>query len=596
MKNSKLVVDIETDAIPSTKVWMVGCLDVDTQEENTFLYPVDTKELTACLNSYETIIGHNIIGFDLPVLERVLGVTVSPSVKIVDTLILSRLYNPQLENGHSLKAWGERLKFPKGDHNDWTKLTPEMIEYCKQDLRVTAKVYEVLMGRLAEFEGESIDLEHRVQHIITSQINNGWLLDTKQCWNLLADLKVRKMELEHEVHARFQPLPVFIKEVTPKINKDGTLSTVGLKFISDDKSYLNDLVGGRFSRVDFPEFNLGSRQQIGRYLQFFGWKPKDFTEKGHAIVDESVLKNVTHIPEAQMIAEYLLITKRMAQVDSWLKAQKEDTQRVHGTVNTIGAVTGRMTHSGPNMAQVPAAKTDKEGNLIWGAEGGYGTDCRACWTIPKGYKLVGCDASGLELRMLCHYMDDKEYTNEVINGDVHTANQIAAGLPTRNDAKTFIYAFLYGAGDSKIGSIVGGGRKHGADLKQQFLDNVPSLGGLRERVERAVEARGYLKGIDGRKLIIRSPHAALNTLLQSAGAIVMKKALVIFDDFYPKWGLDIKYVGNIHDEVQMEVKEEHAEKAGWLFVECIKTAGVQLGMKCPLDAEFKVGDTWAETH
>jgi hypothetical protein len=511
-------------------------------------------------------------------MQKFLGLSFE-QVNVVDTLLLSRLENPSRDGGHSLRSWGERLKFPKGDHNDWTKVTPEMITYCQQDVRVTEKLYEHLTNLLAAFPGESIDLEHQVQNIISKQISYGWLLDQEKCYGLLAKLKERRMDLEDEVQRKFHPLPKFVKRITPKKKADGTISIVNLKFLGGN--WVN--VGGEFSRVDFPEFNLGSRQQIGKYLQFFGWVPKDFTEKGQPIVNEDVLSHVKDIPEAQMIAEYLLVQKRTSQINSWLEAVNPEDGRVHGNVNSIGAVTGRMTHNNPNMAQVPASYSP------------YGKECRACWTVPKGYKLVGADASGLELRMLAHYMNDKEYTHEVINGDVHTANQKAAGLATRDAAKTFIYAFLYGAGDAKIGSIVGGTSKDGAKLKSLFLDNTPSLRNLRERVEAAC-ARGHLRGLDGRKLIIRSSHAALNTLLQSAGAVVMKKALTLLDEYATIHNIEYQFVGNIHDEFQAEVKASQAEKFGWLAVECIKAAGERLELKCPLDGEYKVGDTWAETH
>ena len=277
-----------------------------------------------------------------------------------------------------------------------------------------------------------------------------------------------------------------------------------------------------------------------------------------------------------------MLQKRSAQVQSWIEAAEEDG-RVHGRVNPIGAVTGRMTHSNPNMAQVPASYSP------------YGTECRQCWIVPKGYKLVGIDAAGLELRMLAHYMNDEEYTHEVTHGDVHTANQKAAGLSTRDNAKTFIYAFLYGAGDAKIGSVVGGSKRDGAKLKEKFLTNTPSLRTLRERVLRATK-RGHLRGLDGRRLIVRSEHAALNTLLQSAGAVIMKKALTILDEYAIIHSMDYRFVGNIHDEFQVEVKEAHAEKFGWLAVECIKAAGTRMELKCPLDGEYKVGDNWASTH
>ena len=559
---------------------MIGLKDCQSAKVTNFLSPFSIQDVTDIqlfLSSYEEIIGHNIIDFDKPVLERLMGLTFT-GIKITDTLILSRLYNPQLEGGHSLKAWGERLGFPKGEHDDWTRLSTEMVDYCVQDLQVTHRVYETLMHKLADFGNTSIDLENKVQGIISTQIENGWLLDQPKCRDLIAELKEKRMELEDEVHDRFKPLPVFSKEVTPRYKKDGSLSSVGLKFLGDDMA----TVQGPFSRVEWPEFNLGSRQQIGRHLQYYGWTPTKFTEKGHVIVDEDILNKVTGIPEASLIAEYLMVTKRTAQISSWLDAVAEDG-RVHGYVNPIGAVTGRMTHSSPNVAQVPSSYSP------------YGKECRSCWIVKKGYKLVGTDAAGLELRMLSHYMDDKEYTHEVTSGDVHTANQKSAGLPDRDSAKTFIYAFLYGAGDAKIGSIVGGTSTDGKKLKAKFLSNTPSLGHLRERVERAC-IRGYLKGLDGRKLHVRSEHAALNTLLQSAGAIVMKKALTLLDEYATIYKIEYNMVGNIHDEIQAEVRADQAKQFGWLAVECIKAAGIKFNMNCPLDGTYKIGDTWEQTH
>lgn len=549
----------------------------ESGEVRNFLFPFNKEEIQAWFDQYEEVIGHNFIDFDAVHLENIVGVSLA-GLKVTDTLILSKLYNPQLEGGHSLRAWGDRLHFPKGKHVDFDKLTPEMVEYCTQDLRVTKKVYDVLTSKLASFGDTSIHLEHEVQKIITKQIQNGWELDQRKCLDLLATLKERRLEIEEEVHDKFIPLASYVKEIKPKYKKNGELSNVGLKFLGDNW----ECVTGPFSRIEFPEFNLGSRQQIGRYLQYFGWKPTNFTEKGHVIVDEAILSKVTGIPEAQLIAEYLLVQKRTAQIQSWLDAIERDG-RVHGYVNTIGAVTGRMTHSSPNMSQVPASYSP------------YGSDCRSCWTVPKGRKLVGADASGIELRMLCHYMNDEEYTHEVINGDVHTANQKAAGLETRDSAKTFIYAFLYGAGDAKIGSIVGGTKRDGARLKELFLRNTPSLRQLRERVSNAA-VRGYLKGLDNRKLIIRSNHAALNTLLQSAASVVMKKSLTILDEYAKLHSIDYKFVGNIHDEFQAEVREDQADKFGWLAVECIKAAGIKLNLRCPLDGEYKVGKTWADTH
>ena len=570
----KLIFDIETDGLNPSIVWVICA--IKEGQEITLEMP-SKADVESLLEGVTEVIGHNIMSYDVPVIERLLGVSFD-NVKITDTLVMSRLYNPSLEGGHSLGKWGERLKFPKGDYNDWSALTPEMVEYCQQDCRVTERLYELLMGKLDQFGTESIELEHKVQASIVKQISNGWLLDQRRAFDLLATLQEKKNDLEETVLHTFRPLPTFIKQVDPKYKKDGSLSAVGLKFLGD--AWVS--VGGSFSRIDFPEFNLGSRRQIGRYLQHFGWKPNKFTDNGQPIVDEKVLENVTDIPEAQLIAEYLLVQKRIAQVQSWVDAVQTDG-RVHGQVNAIGAVTGRMTHSSPNMAQVPAVYSP------------YGKECRSCWVVPEGYRLVGVDASGLELRMLAHYMGDQEYTNEILNGDIHSANQSAAGLATRDEAKTFIYAFLYGAGDAKIGSIVGGSSTVGKRLKDKFLENTPALAELRERVSTAA-VRGYLRGLDGRRLWIRSEHAALNTLLQAAGAVVMKKALVIFEDYAKQWKLDYRMVGNIHDEVQMEVAEKDAQNAGYLMVESIKAAGIAFDMRCPLDGEYKIGLSWADTH
>jgi len=390
--------------------------------------------------------------------------------------------------------------------------------------------------------------------VVQQQERNGWVLDQELARELCATFKERMNVIEADLQALFPP--IIEKRYSEKTGKR-----------------LKDKV---------IVFNVGSRQQVAGRLTSKGAVWSELTATGKPVVDEKTLKENSHVPEAEKVLEYLLLQKRHAQVNSWLDHVEEDG-RVHGRVISNGAVTGRMTHQSPNMAQVPASHSL------------YGHECRSCWTVPQGTKLVGFDASGLELRMLAHYMDDEEFTNVLLREDIHTRNQHAAGLETRPQAKTFIYAFLYGAGDAKIGTIVGGTARDGRVLKQRFLRNTPSLESLRERISRAA-GRGYLTGLDGRRLRIRSEHAALNTLLQAAGAIVMKKALVTLDDYAKQWKLNYKFIGNIHDEVQSEVVAEQAEKFGWLAVECLKAAGLSFSLRCPLDGEYKVGKTWSETH
>ena len=574
----EIVFDIETNGLDPSKVWLVWAYERDTKE--FVLFSGDTvstfsqyiKDMGEC-----KVIGHNIIAFDIPVCERLLGTDFS-KCEVVDTLVMSRLSQPSRDGGHSLESWGDNLNFAKGDYDDWDNFSQAMVDYGKQDVALNERVYQILLNELTGFGSPCLVLEHQTQAIIARQIKRGWTLDQEKSFVLLAELKEKKYELEDKVHEVFKPLPVFLKQVTPKIKKDGTMSVVGLKFLGDSW----ETVGGEFSRIDFPMFNLGSRQQIGRHLQYYGWKPTSLTETGQPIVDEAVLRAVKGIPEAALIGEYLMIQKRIAQVQSWLDAVQDDG-RVHGYVNANGAVTGRMTHSSPNMGQVPAVYSP------------YGKECRDVWTVPQGYKLVGMDASGLELRMLAHYMNDEGYTNEILNGDIHTANQLAAGLETRDQAKTFIYAFLYGAGDAKIGSITGGTAKDGKRLKEKFLGNTPALGRLRERVGVA-SGRGYVLGLDRRRVAIRSSHAALNSLLQSAGAIIMKKALCLLDEYATIWGLDYHIIGNIHDEIQTEVREKDAERFGRLATSCVEAAGLFYKLNCPLAGDYKVGSSWADTH
>ena len=578
----QIILDIEANGLKPDTIWCVVAKEVEHGTTNTFIGD-DIFEFADWVryNGITHICGHNIIGYDLPILERLAGFKWEGVVQ--DTLVMSRLAHPHREGGHSLASWGTRLDFEKGDHNEWGEFSWDMVDYCKRDVELTQLVYAHLMKELEDFKEGSIKLEHSVARIVNQQVNNGWTINEREANLLLGELRQKLHDVETTVRKTFEPLPVWIPLNYPEgktHTKDGRIT----------KRYQAQLdKGASWKPTEFkewgyylyPEFNLGSRQQIGRYLQHFGWKPKEFTDKGNVIVNESVLTGVD-MPEAQQIAEYLMLQKRVAQVQSWVDAIEIDG-RVRGYVNPIGAVTGRMTHSKPNMAQVPASYSP------------YGTECRQLWTVPSGYKLVGMDASGLELRMLAHYMNDYDYTEEVISGDIHTANQKSAGLATRDQAKTFIYAFLYGAGDEKIGTIVGGGRKVGKTVKKQFLDNTPALKSLRERVTLASK-RGYLIGLDGRRIWVRSEHSALNTLLQGAGAIIMKKALVLLDKHAILKGIDYKIIGNIHDEIQSEVYEKDAKVFGEIAVMAIKEAGEEFNLNCPLDGQYKVGETWQQTH
>lgn len=544
----KIVIDIETN-MTATHIWCAVTKDIDTQEVNVW---TQAEKLQNYLAEASILIGHNIIGFDAPVLKKLWNLNTDIH-QLQDTLVMSRLLDPTLENGHSLRAWGKRLGNYKDDFTDFDGgLTDEMVSYCKQDVNVTETLYNRLSADLLEW-GQSVDLEHQVAIIVKEQQENGFKLDIRKVMSLLAQWRKRLNEIEEELQQVFKPI------VTERYSEKT----------------------GKRLKDKVEHFNPGSRKQIAERLMALGWKPKKRTEKGSVIVDEKVLSTV-NIPEARFIEEYLLLQKRVAQVESWID-HADNLDRVHGQVITNGAVTGRMTHSKPNMAQVPRVGSP------------YGAECRSCWTVEEGKALVGIDASGLELRMLAHYMQDDDYTNEILTGDIHTKNMQAAGLTNRDQAKTFIYAFLYGAGPAKIGSIVGGGEREGKQLIDSFLANTPALKELRRKVDKFAQ-KGSLPGLDGRRLKVRSQHAALNTLLQGAGAIVMKKALELLHKKLNCGIISGSFVANVHDEWQIETTKELAESVGQAGIQAIQEAGQSLGLRCPLDGDFKVGTNWAETH
>ena len=581
-----IVFDIETNGLLlDVSMFYVGwayCLESKKYEK--FL---DVNKMIDFLNTATTLVGHNIIGYDIPALNKLGTKNVSKDIKIIDTLILSRLayYDADFSFSHSLNAYGQRLGFPKGDHSDWTRYSPEMDEYCKRDVDVTVKVLQHLKRKTGQWQ--------QVQAIITQQHINGWLFDVKAAQALHVELIDRMDKAERELHEVFKPIKSFVPMKYPvtAYKKDGTKSVTLLRHEAlgcdvheiDGKptwGYYEDLV-----------FNPGSGQHIARFIEhYFGKQKWEITEKGTQRTDAKSLKKMFKDKEfAKPLLHYQEVKKLLGQLaegdNAWLK-QVRKNNRIHGSANILGAVTGRFTHSNPNMAQVPSVKAFK------------GVESRSLFTVPHGYKLVGCDASGLELRTLSHYLakhDGGEYGKKLIEEDIHTANQVAAGLPTRDNAKTFIYGFLYGAGDAKIGEIVKGSAADGKRLKTQFLAKTKGLDKLVKGVQQAAK-RGYLIGVTGRRLYVRSPHAALNVLLQSAGAYIMKYYLVELNKQLTERNIDFAFVGNIHDEVQIQVKEEQADEVASIAEACFPIVEMKLNWRCKLDGEAKIGNNWADTH
>ncbi|MDX5515084.1 DNA polymerase [Stenotrophomonas sp. RG-453] len=610
-----LTFDCETDGLLDqlTTIHCISLQEVD--EAGQPLGPVlsandhGTGELTIReaierLQNADRVVGHNIAGFDIPAIAKVY-----PGFKVrayYDTLLISTLIYPDLKDRdfkarkkqganpvlpgkmigrHSLEAWGYRLGEWKGDYSQmmkdrgldpWAQWSQEMDDYCDQDVVVTTKLLALLLSK--GLPKEAIELEQAVAPILSRQQRWGYLFNQEKARELEKVLVVRRALLGDQLREVIPPWKVVKKRFIPK---------------RDDKrrGYVKGVEAVVYKEV---VFNPASRAHIAdRLTALYGWRPVEYTEKGQVKIDEDVLAPLKY-PIIPLLLEYFIVNKRLGQLaegdEAWLKAVKKNG-RIHGNVNQNAAVTGRMTHSKPNIAQVPKCGVP------------YGSECRELFTVPKGKRQVGADASGLELRCLAHFMarhDGGEYAKVILEGDIHSVNQTAAGLPTRDNAKTFIYAFLYGAGDAKLGSIVSKGRAVGGQLRTKFLKGLPALEKLVKGVKKRASEVGYLIGLDGRKLHIRSDHAALNTLLQSAGALVMKKALVILDADLQSAGLvpgvHYEFLANIHDEWQIEVDEDKAEFVGKSAQAAIRKAGDYFGFRCPLDGEYKVGANWAETH
>lgn len=680
-KPTILVSDIEADGLLDTvsKFHCAVVKDHLTGEKRHYRpwdfeqYVRDLEEAAAngCL-----LVFHNAIKYDHPALnilkKKHLGKRLNiPKQNILDTLVCTRLVysnlkdtdpallrsgrlNGKLFGSHSLKAWGYRLGILKGDYgeqdNAWAEFSEPMLGYCDQDVEVTDALLTKLLSDQWYFNAfldsghynlcESLRLEHDAAWLMAKQERNGFPFDTKGAEELYIDVSATRANILLELHKTFgswyRPKggktffrhPVTGKDLTnyPRVvyPKAGETYTKGGK-LAKTLHYKDR----PFTPIKYTMFNPGSRDHIIKILKDCGWVPTDFTDAGNPVVDDDALSLVVEhklvpeefLPKIELIREYLTVQKLIGQLaegdNAWLRYDKGGY--IHGSVNPNGAVTGRATHAFPNMAQIPSIRKYKgvECRSLFGASHHVGAD-------GSRWVQVGVDASGLELRCLGHFMarfDGGAYIDVILNGDIHSQNQEAAGLPTRDNAKTFIYAFLYGGGQAKLGEIVGKfgeeGKKAGKTLTDKFLAATPALQSLRDMVkETLVDSerwvggesvvkwkRKWIKGLDGRKVHVRSPHAALNTLLQSAGAIICKLWCVEWNKgmeaagYKHGWDGDYCFMVWCHDEAQLACRNEEVAKAAIEIAQkAMRATGEHFKFQCPLDTEGKIGPNWAVCH
>lgn len=615
-----IVIDLEANGLDVDTV-DVHCVVAQVPGELPCIWrPAQLDRAVQALNAHVaegyTLVGHNIVEYDVPILRRY-GLKVSDD-QLYDTLLASRAAYPgnmlfnadrkflarhkELEGvlkvgAHSLKAWGLRLGNHKGDYEGgFETFNEDMLAYCVQDVGVTVELLAKLRSRIPD--GAAL-LETVVGVICRRMRLNGIGFDIKAAVDLTGRLAARREELTKILCEKFKPwyAPGDVK--VPKRNMQSRAVAPGAP------GYRNVAAGAEYQEVERTVFNPASTEHIANRLQaYYGWKPKDYTDGGKPQVTVEVLHDLPY-PEAKLLAEYQEIKKILGYISegegAWLKLEQKG--RIHGKVNPTGTVSGRASHNRPNTGNVPTRSE-------------LGHACRRLFVAGPGKVLVGADASGLQLRALAHYFakwDGGEFARQCETGDIHEFMRQGTGLFTRNFQKTWTYAMLFGAGKGKLGQTAILDHRHAlekglttkplpklsqsASIGQQTLDNlgnaVPAFPALKKDLDKAAEEE-RLRTLDGRWIPIGSAHTAIAMLLQGAEAVIMKKAMVIAAPQLVKY--DAEFALWVHDEFQVECPMEHAETVGNLLVEAIRQAGVELGLRVKLDGAFKVGKTWAETH
>lgn len=604
--DSYWIIDIEGDGLPSNVVWCM-CYENAITEEKGHL--TSYEEIRDWFSSRPTakFVGHHILGFDAPTLNRLVGCSIRVS-NLVDTLILATLYNPALSGGHSLGAWGQRFGQSKIEFSDWGRLSDAMIEYCYKDVAITKMLFKRLVAVLNKigFSEKSCEIQHKFMHVLDKQKRNGFYFDQPRALQLYTHIREREKELQGEIYHVFPPQLQLVKSFKRAYKATGEPTS---QFERHSSQFPDVRVRdtGEYDAYDYVSFNLGSPNQRVQKLLELGWKPEEFTpktpkggggnpkvtEKGELVPSLQRFLETHDIPEVHMIAKWIAFNGRGNMLGTWLDAFNPDTHCIHGNLQV--AQTLRLRHDKPNTANIPAVRTDKEGNVIYGEEGYYTYEARDVWIARPGRRLVGTDAKALEYRMLAHHVNNREFTEVVLERDVHSFTQEMAGLPTRGNGKTLNFAVIYGSGDAKTGKIIGGTAKDGAAIKAKLFANVPGLGEAIQEAKSEFKA-GRVVLVDGSKIVCPAEHAAFNYKLQGGGARVMAQGAIFLEKYIKEKGLDSLKVGDIHDEWQYDVDpKDTKEHAKWAN-QALKDAGEELNLNIPMEGESKEGRTWAETH
>jgi DNA polymerase I len=602
--------DIEADNLldKATRIWCCCVENVVTGEKKEF---TDARDFLEWFGKDIILVGHNFIAYDLVMLNRFWSVN-CPVSRVVDTYVLSQLYNPVFAGGHSLEAWGERLRFPKGDFNDFSRLSKEMVEYCSRDTGLTARLYNRLSGRMLSvgFSEDGVETEHLAWNIIQNkQRRHGFPFNKQKAEVLYAELRSREEELRKEIHSLWPPELCVVGEFKRAVKKDGHPTALYQRH-REQYPRLELTDDGGYRAYDYVSFNLGSPPQRIQKLLELGWTPTQWTvdkktkEKKNPKIDEdSILAfaDKSGKKEVTALAKWLVVNSRANMVRTWLEAYDDDTGAIHGKL--FIASTLRYRHSNPNSANIPAVRTDKEDNVLRGEVGTWAYECRELFDCgdTDRYSLVGVDAKGIQIRILLNYAFSEDAVRLYTEGDPHVDNAKLLGLANKPAAKKFFYTLIMGGGGARLAAdqLQFGTRlspSQGDAMKQKMIASIPGFSELIQSLQSGLQKTGRIRLCDGTPILVPSPHMVIPYLLQGDESRIMKKAMIELDREIRRHGVEASKVGDIHDEWQFVVANEDVERFSRLALDVFPRVGKFFSYKVPIEGSVKVGKTWAETH
>jgi DNA polymerase-1 len=642
----RVVVDIEANGLKNPdKIWLIDCKDIDSGKYYTFRpFKDGYGELRNFWKSLSLVIGHNWLGYDWPVLDRLSGGTL-PDVPTIDTLIVSRLVDFS-RKGHSIEDYGEEFGLPKGNVTDFSKWTPELEVYCRRDVDITERIYRKHSKYIENpIRRRSIETEQKFQLVCNDLELNGFAFNTAKAQQLLDKVQKELDELDAQILSSFPPREVLIREFTPRATKFGTISKTSVpRTLWDNISDYE--VGKVYRHTRYDEFNPSSHKQIISVLNEAGWKPTAKT-KTHIDTEREINKlerersldptleqlyiklshlktfgwkvneeNLDTLPAsapapARSLAKRILLEARRRTLTEWLELVTSD-QRIHGRFYGIGAWTHRMAHQSPNTANIPNEfDTSGKRKLL-------GKELRALWCAPKNRLLVGCDAEGIQLRIFAHYIDDPEFTKSLIEGkkedksDPHSLNQSILGdvCKSRAAAKRYIYALLLGAGQGKLREILDCSVEAAQEAYDRLLQRYTGFATLKDTIIPRDAKRGWFVGLDGRGVPIpgteigQRRHLAMSGYLQNGEAVAMKLATL---KWWPRLKeFNAKIVNFVHDEWQVECPNDTriALEIAKMMADSLREVGEDLRLKCPLAGsywnddlkDYTIATNWSKTH